>query len=146
MSARRTLVSRQQRDAPSSPVQRSGRQSEVAPRQPTALPPYQPPSCPLTETARRNLANISANHDYKKYDKHIKAAIQNITSCVAESNDRWYGSKERVDRMAEKRLEAGEDKEKSEAEVRAEQRAEDMEKKVDRVTADSEKALRDLID
>lgn len=145
-SSRRTLVSRQQRDEVSSPAHRSGRPSEASHRQAAALPPYQPPSCPLTTKARQSLANLSANAENRKYEQHIKTAIDNITSYVAESNDRLYDSKEAVEKLAKKRIEAGEDTEKTDQEIHAEERARTMERKVGRITTDSEKALREVID
>jgi hypothetical protein len=138
MSARRTLLSRQQRNNASPQVQR--------PRQAAALPPYEPPSCPLTENAKRSLANIGTDHNYRKYEKHLQTAIQNITSFAGESNDRVYASKEKVRRMVEKREAADDDAEKTEAEEIAEYRARELEQKVEKLTAESEKALRDLID
>lgn len=76
----------------------------------------------------------------------MKKAIENITTFVAESNDRWYDSKEDVERLAKRRIEAGDDAEKSDREVAAEKRARVMERKVERITAESEKALREVID
>ncbi len=138
MSNRRSLQSRQQRDNGASPVQHS--------RQTTALPPYEPPSCPLTESAKRKLAEISSSRDYRKYEKHLQAAIVNVQNSAAESNDRLYESKERLKKLVERREAADSQAEKSEAEEKMEDRVRELEEKVDRITAESEKALRDLID
>jgi len=138
MASRRSLVSRQNRDAPSPQVPRA--------RQPTALPPYEPPSCPLTVNAQRSLANISSSVDYRKYENHLKAAVANITNCTGDINERLYVKKERVRRMAEKREAADPDAEKSTAEEEAEDKVREMEIKVEKITAQSEQALRDLID
>jgi E3 SUMO-protein ligase NSE2 len=142
MFSRRSLISRQQRDAPS-PIQRP-HPSEAQPRQVPALPPYEPPTCPLTETAKRSL--IDLNNDYRKYEKHIQIAIQNITECAAESNDKLYESKESLRKLVERREAAEDDQEKTEEEEEAEQRVKELEAKVGELTAQSEKALRDLID
>jgi hypothetical protein len=152
MSSRRSLLSRQNRDSGSSAVQRprGNRDSGVGqvqrPHQPTALPPYEPPTCPLNESAKRSLANITMNLDLRKYEGHLNAAVKNITEFAGESNDRLYASKERVRRMAQRREAAQDDSEKTEAEEEAEQRAREMERKVEKLTKESEKALRDLID
>jgi hypothetical protein len=152
MSSRRSLLSRQSRDASSPQVQRhhgnrdAGSSQASRSRQPTALPPYEPPTCPLNEGAKRSLANITMNIDLKKYEKHLNAAVKNITNFAGESNDHLYVSQERVRRMAQRREAAQDDSEKTEAEEEAEHRAREMEKKVEKLTAESEKALRDLVD
>jgi E3 SUMO-protein ligase NSE2 len=140
MPSRRSLLSRQQRNA-GSQVQLS-RQNP----QPTALPPYEPPSCPLTESAKRSLASITSNHGYRTLKKHLDAAVKNITEFAADSNDCLYQSKEKVRKMAQNRGDAQDDSEKTESEEAAEQRAWEMEEKVESLTAESEKALRDLTD
>jgi len=152
MASRRSLISRQNRDAGSPAVQRprgnrdSGVGQTPRPHQATALPPYEPPACPLNEDAKRSIANITMNLDLRKYEKHLNAAVKNLTVFAGESNDHLYANKERVRRMAAKREAAQDDSEKTEAEEEAEQRAREMEKKVEKLTAQSEKALRDLID
>lgn len=151
MSSRRSLLSRQHRGTEPPQVQRPRQNNDAGSsagqsRQLTALPPYEPPSCPLTDRASRSLANIAMSRDYKNLEKHLNAAIQNITTFAGESNDRLYQSKERVRRMAQSRENAQDDSEKTEVEERAEQRAREMEEKVERLTRESEKALRDLID
>jgi septal ring factor EnvC (AmiA/AmiB activator) len=145
-------MSRQNRDSGSPAVQRprgnrdSGVGQTPRPRQPAALPPYEPPTCPLNESAKRSLANITTNLDLRKYEKHLNAAVKNLTDFAGESNDYLYASQERVRRMAAKREAAQDDSEKTEAEEEAEQRAREMERKVEKLTKQSEKALRDLID
>jgi E3 SUMO-protein ligase NSE2 len=153
MASRHSLLSRQNRDSGSPAVQRprgnrdSGLGQVQRSRQPpTALPPYEPPTCPLNEGAKRSLANITMNLDLKKYEKHLNAAVKNITDFAGESNDHLYASQERVRRMAQRREAAQDDSEKTEAEEEAEQRAREMEKRVSKLNAESEKALRDLID
>jgi len=152
MASRRSLLSHQNRDSGSPAAQRargnrdSGQGQVQRSRQPTALPPYEPPTCPLNEGSKRSLANITMNLDLRKYEKHLNAAVKNITNFAGESNDHLYASQERVRRMAQKREAAQDDSEKTEAEEEAEQRAREMQKRVEKLTTDSEKALRDLID
>lgn len=145
-------MSRQNRDTRSPAVQKprgnrdSGLGQAQRPRQPTALPPYEPPACPLNEGAKRSLANITMHLDLRKYEMHLNAAVKNLTTFAGESNDHLYASQERVRRLAQRREAAQDDSEKTEAEEEAEQRAREMERKVEKLTAQSEKALRDLID
>jgi E3 SUMO-protein ligase NSE2 len=152
MASRRSLLSHQNRDSGSPAVQRargnrdSGQGQIQRSRQPTALPPYEPPTCPLNEGAKRSLANITMNLDLRKYEKHLNAAVKNITNFAGESNDHLYASQERVRRTAQRREAAQDDSEKTEAEEEAEQRAREMQKRVEKLTTDSEKALRDLVD
>lgn len=152
MASRRSLLSRQNRDSGSATVQRprgnrdSGLGQVQRSSQPTALPPYEPPTCPLNEGAKRSLANITMSLDLRKYEKHLNAAVKNITEFAGESNDHLFASQERVRRMAQRREAGQDDSEKTEAEEEAEQRAREMEKRVEKLTAESEKALRDLID
>jgi E3 SUMO-protein ligase NSE2 len=89
------------------------------------LPPYEPPSYPLTESAKRSLASITDNHD-----EHLDAAVKNITEFAPDSNDRLYQSKEKVSMMAQNREDAQDDSEKTEVEEAAKQRAWEMEEKV----------------
>lgn len=151
MSSRRSLLSRQQRDARPPQIQRSrqnrdeGSRAEQS-RQPAALPPYEPPSFPLTESGKRSLAGITITHDYRKLEEHLNTAVSNITKLAGESIDRLYQNKDRVRKLAQTREDAQDDSEKTEAEEAAEQRAREMEVKVEKLTAESEKALRDLID
>lgn len=65
---------------------------------------------------------------------------------TAESNDRLYEAKERVRKLAERREAPDAEQEKNETERKAEARAEELENKIDRLTTEAEKALRDLID
>jgi E3 SUMO-protein ligase NSE2 len=148
MSNNRRLVSRQRRNEESSPASRPRqRESEAAPRQPTALPPYEPPTCPLTETAKRQLDDLRVNQDHTKYKKHLNNAITSITNCAMETNERLHARKDRVQKLAEKRLHQGtEDDQKMDEYVEAERYAEHLEKKVSDITTQAEKALRDLID
>jgi hypothetical protein len=150
MSSRRQLVSRGERAlVEASPAQRPRhRESEArATGQHTTLPPYEPPTCPLTTSGKRALDELRLNHDYSRYKKHLDTAILNVTNCTAESNDRLHTRKKQAKSYAEKRQQASsQSEEKKEAEEAALERARDLEKKVGNLTTKAEKALRDLID
>jgi E3 SUMO-protein ligase NSE2 len=145
MSSRaRHLVNRSRaNNQDSSPVPRGGARQ----REPVALPPYEPPSFPLTPTAQRDLENLRENHDYAKYKKHLGGAIETITGCAAEINDQLTNRQELVRRGEEKRRQAGKgDEDKTEEEKERESHTRFMAKKVGDLTTKAEKALRELID
>ncbi|TVY88091.1 E3 SUMO-protein ligase [Lachnellula willkommii] len=151
MSSRRHLVSRSRvNNQDSSPAPRgseSARQRDAPARQPVALPPYEPPSFPLTHAAQRDLDNLRTNHDYSKYKKHLGGAIKAITGCATQINDQLTDRKELVRRGEEKRRLAGQgDEDKTEEQNDRESQARFMERKVGDLTAKAEKALRELID
>ena len=149
MSSRRQLVSRARHNEASSPAQRSrNRNSDAGTvREPTALPPYEPPSCPLSASATRALGDIRLNHDYSKYKRHLDASVDAITNAAGDSNERLTIRRSRVKKNAEKRRNQGtEDEEKTPKEEEDELMASQLEKKVGDLTSQAEKALRDLMD
>lgn len=143
MSSRR-LVNRGRANQDSSPVQRSRHRDSEATQEPTPLPPYEPPTCALTPSAKRALENLCVNHDYSKYKKHLDGAIKTITNSIGDSNERLRLRKEQLAKIASRRREDDEDGKEAlktkEAVVRG------MENKVTSLTAKADKALRDLID
>lgn len=149
MSTARRLVSRGRQHEESSPVPRNHhrRQDAEAPNEPTPLPPYEPPSCPLSASSRREIDNIRASHDSTKYKKHIKTAIKSITDAAADNNERLARHKTAVQRFAEQRRSKGiPDDQKPEHHKEEEEYANGMERQVTDLTIKAEKALRDLID
>jgi E3 SUMO-protein ligase NSE2 len=152
MSTRR-LVQRSRQHDESSPAPRSHqresqagpRQRGAAPRQLTPLPPYEPPSCPLTTTARNELDQLRLNHDYTKYQMHLKTGKVNLTNATADAHDRLRLRRQLVEKEANKRRKDG-GVEKTEAELEAEQRADALEAKVVHLTEKAEKAMREMID
>lgn len=136
MSSRGRLVPRGRRDDP-----------VVGIPTVTALPPYEPPSYPLTAGAKRALDNLAVRQDTAKYKSHLKKAIHNVTYSAVEPADRVHARQKRIKQQAEKRRQPGrEHEEKTDAEMHEEEYAEDFEKKVDQLTTKAEKALRELID
>jgi hypothetical protein len=146
MSTRRQLVSRQRLNEESSPAPRSRQHdSEAAPRRTSALPPYEPPTCPLTPAAKRALDELRVNHDYSKYKKHLTTSLTTLTVSAGEINDRLHARKKTTRVRAEKRREQGR-KEKTAIEVEDEEYADKLGGKVEDLTAKAEKALREMID
>jgi len=140
MSSRRHLVSRSRvNNQDASPAPRSRQ------REPAVLPPYEPPSCPLSAEAQRQLDHLRVNHDYSKYKKHVQSAIGTIRESAVTVNDKLSGRKDQIRKADEKRAERGTE-EKSEADIENEAYTRHMDKKVGVLTAEAEKALRDLID
>lgn len=153
MSSRR-LVQRSRQNEESSPAPRARQQSsnagarQRAPAgrpQPTPLPPYEPPSCPLSAEARRELDSLRVNHDYSKYKTHIKTCRVNLTNTTAEVFDRAVLRNEKAEKETVKRRRTGE-KDKTQEEIEAIEAARTLENHAFEVRAKAEKATRELID
>ncbi|KAG0645992.1 Non-structural maintenance of chromosomes element 2 [Hyphodiscus hymeniophilus] len=146
MSSRR-LVNRGRENHESSPVQHSRHQEAEAVQQPPSLPPYEPPTCALTPSAKRAIEDLRANHDYTKYKKHIDESIKAITASIHESNDRVRIRKEDMARKANRQREGEDGEEDAGHEENAQEHVvRGMENKVASLTAKADKALRELID
>lgn len=147
-TSRRNLVSRgrlnENANSNSSPAQRRQRDEN---REPTPLPPYEPPTCPLTATGRRALDDLGINHNYNKYQKHITESKKLLPVVVGDCNERLHIRRVKLSKAADKRQRQGRgDDEKTEVEITDETFANGYEKKVADVTSNAEKAMRDLID
>ena len=145
MSSRR-LVNRERANQDYSPVQRSRHRESEAVQEPISLPPYEPPTCALTPSARRALENLRVNHDYSKYKKHTDSAIKAITNSIGDSNERLRIRKEQLAKIASRRRDEEDDEDGEEALKTKEAVVRGMENKVTSLTAKADKALRDLID
>ncbi|TDZ33880.1 E3 SUMO-protein ligase nse2 [Colletotrichum spinosum] len=110
-----------------------------------ALPDYEPLACPLTDEAKRAIAELSNARDTHRYQKHIKSSIQHLGKAVAEINDAARDRHEWIARMAAKRAETGIEA-KTQREEDVEAHTEMLEAEVPRLTAEAEAAMRDLID
>lgn len=84
---------------------RSGRRGQPAPsshpRQHAGtvsdeLPPYQPPTHPLNEAARRAIDQIANNRNTRKFDRHLEKSTGLIRDAVGATNDRAYEAQERI--------------------------------------------------
>lgn len=146
-SARGRLVSRSRLNADSTPARGRVRESEAPARQQHELPPYEPPSCPLSTAAKRKLDDLRTNRDAAKYNKHLKLAIATIPVAAAACNDRLSDRQEAVRKRANKRKHDGvEDADMPQDHIEAENYLKSFTKQVDSLTEKSEKALRELID
>lgn len=108
------------------------------------LPPYEPPSQPLNDAARRALAQISNNRGSRKFDDHLKKSTELIRDAVGATNDRAWESYALMQQRIQKLAQKGEDK--AEADIEAEQYVEKLGENVSGVTRELEAALRDIID
>lgn len=144
MASRHQLASRPRTSETSSPAPRRARDGEPAGAQPVPLPPYEPPSFPLTVSQQHALDNLRINYDYTKYKKHLTESKKNITNAIGESNDRFTAHRDKVRRIDERVRQK--ERERTEAELEEEKYTKMMEKKVGELTTKGEKAMRDLID
>ncbi|KAF7539861.1 hypothetical protein G7Z17_g12322 [Cylindrodendrum hubeiense] len=110
----------------------------------TTLPPYQPPSCPLNDAARRALGNLSNNRGTVEYQMHLKDSVRLIGSSVGDLHERLREQRDKLEAYRARREEKG--TEKSSDEERLEAHIVDLEAQVDSLTDKSEKAIRELID
>lgn len=123
------------------------------------LPPYQPPSCPLTMQHKLQLSNLAAEADYAKYKKHLGTCVSTLINATADSNEALKVAKEDLEDKRSKRrhreatqAEAEDDDGnaagvgKSQEEITLEEHVEKMTEKVERLSREAEKAMRQLID
>ncbi|KAL0941817.1 chromosomal organization and DNA repair protein [Colletotrichum truncatum] len=109
------------------------------------LPPYEPLACPLTNEAKRAIAELSNSRDVHRYQNHIKSSITNLSQSVADINDVTRERHEMIKRLAAKRAES-ESQEKSQREDEVEEHTAALDAEVPRLTKEAEAAVRDLID
>jgi hypothetical protein len=108
------------------------------------LPPYEAPSQPLNDAARRALAQISNNRSTRKYDDHLKKSTELIRDAVGATNDRAWENHSTLQQRAQKLAQAGQ--EKTEADLELEEHVANLGDDVSDVTGKLEAALRDIID
>ncbi|GJN71969.1 chromosomal organization and DNA repair protein Mms21 [Purpureocillium lilacinum] len=109
------------------------------------LPPYEPPSCPLNETARSALGQLSNNRGTVPYESQIKESIRGLGLGVGDVHERLFSQQQRLEGLRERRREKG-ITDKSPEEERLEEHLASFEDEVDAVTRESEETLRGLID
>ncbi|KAI5464730.1 zinc-finger of the MIZ type in Nse subunit-domain-containing protein [Mariannaea sp. PMI_226] len=110
----------------------------------TALPDYQPPSCPLNDAARRALGDLSNTRGTVVYQMHLKDSVRLIGSAVGDLHDRLRDQRERLDHQRARREEKG--VEQTPEEVRLERHLEQLESRINSLTDHSEEAIREMID
>ncbi|OIW25193.1 hypothetical protein CONLIGDRAFT_84590 [Coniochaeta ligniaria NRRL 30616] len=129
--------------------QRAGPSSSSAPRNhrvdsSNELPPYEPPSQPLNDAARRALAQISNNRSTRKFDDHLKKSTELIRDAVGATNDRAWENHATLQQRVEKLAQAGKDK--TEADLELENYVAKLGEDVSATTGQLEAGLRDVID
>lgn len=111
---------------------------------PTALPEYEPPACPLNETARRALGELSNSRGTRSYEGSLKELVHQLGLGVGNIHERLGAQLERLDGLRNRRQEKGTDK--TDDETRLEAHLLHFESQVDALTRESERAVRDVID
>ena len=155
MSSRR-LVNRGERHSllqQTASPRNAPRQSSAAP-EPTPLPTYELPQCPLTADAKRQLEQLFSGRETKKYEDHLKLAIATVTSAAVEGNDRVVTRREGLKRSEKKRQKLEEEGGKEGEDYKKALKKEEeermftnvLEKKVDKLNSQAERAVRELID
>lgn len=110
----------------------------------TSLPPYQPPSCGLNDSARRALGELSNNRGTSSYETQLKDSIRQLGLSVGDLHERLRAQQERLQWLQERRQEKGTSK--TPEEERLEAHIADFETEVDELTQESEQSIRDVID
>ncbi|KAB5543005.1 zinc-finger of the MIZ type in Nse subunit-domain-containing protein, partial [Coniochaeta sp. 2T2.1] len=108
------------------------------------LPPYEAPSQPLNDAARRALAQISNNRTTRKLDDHLKKSTELIRDAVGATNDRAFENHAALQQKAEKLAQLEQAKTAADAEL--ENYITAYSEDVSAATAKLEAALRDIID
>ncbi|KAI1050622.1 hypothetical protein LB506_001573 [Fusarium annulatum] len=110
----------------------------------TELPGYEPPACPLTDTARRKLHDLSNSRSTAAYQQQINESVRLLGFSVSDIHERLRMQREELSRLKLRREEKG--TEKSEDELRLEAHLPELEERINTLTAASEQAIRDMID
>ncbi|KAG5944373.1 hypothetical protein E4U60_006026 [Claviceps pazoutovae] len=110
----------------------------------TVLPEYQPPSCPLDESGRHALSELSSTRGTLVYEAQLKESTRNLGLCVGDLHERLSIQLDRLRILRERRLEKGFDK--TPDEERLEKHLEAFENQADELTIESEQSLRSVID
>lgn len=109
-----------------------------------ALPGYEPPSCPLNDSARRALGELSNNRGTLAYETQLKDSVRHLGLSVSDLHERLLAQQLRLDHLRERRQERGSDK--TQDEQRLENHLVELEKEVDELTHEAEQSVRDIID
>ncbi|KZZ97534.1 Zinc finger, RING/FYVE/PHD-type [Moelleriella libera RCEF 2490] len=134
--ARRRQQPSEQTDSASSPAPSST-------SDPT-LPVYQPPSCPLSNSARSALGALSNQRKTLVLETQLRDSIRYLGLSVGDLHERLRAQQERLRRLRQRREDKGTDK--SAEENRLEKHLETFEEQVEELTHESEQSLRDVID
>lgn len=119
--------------------------SPASPRASATLPAYEPPSCPLNDSARKALGELSNNRDAGAYGTHLKDSVNYLGHSVIDLQERLRGQRDRLANLRRRRAEKGID-DKTPDEVRLETHLASLSENVNSLSRESEAAVRDLID
>ncbi|KAJ4310614.1 hypothetical protein N0V84_010885 [Fusarium piperis] len=110
----------------------------------TALPEYQPPSCPLSSAARRELNDLSHARTTIVYQQQLGESVNLLGSSISDLHERLREQRGRLESLRTKRQEKG--NEKTSDEERLETHVADLETRVNSLTDSFEEAIRAVID
>ena len=112
------------------------------------LPPYEAPSCILSDKARTELNKLREQEDdLRKYQKQLDWSKHMIPVAVAQLNDKSKKRKEASERSKAKRIKDGRtDEDRTKEEIEEDTVGGAMAKQGKDLTEQCEKALRDIID
>ncbi|EGY14407.1 uncharacterized protein VDAG_05571 [Verticillium dahliae VdLs.17] len=111
---------------------------------PTDLPPYEPLELTLSDNVARSLNALAAGRDSRRYEEHIRKATTLLGRNVAAANDRLAERQGDLQTILAKRAARG--AEKTPADLRLEAWIAEFQAEVAALTAESEAAVRDLVD
>ncbi|KAI2636689.1 zinc-finger of the MIZ type in Nse subunit-domain-containing protein [Xylaria nigripes] len=119
-------------------------------RRAARLPEYEPPSCPLDDDSLKALAQLSKSADTRKYEEQIKHSITLLTNNVRDINDRRVKRKEELAKLQRQNRSQSEGN-GDDSEARKRQRTEEealtrLRETVPALTAQCERAVREIID
>lgn len=125
-------------------LNRSGVSSSSTATTTTALPEYQPPSCPLSDAARRDLNDLSHARTTVVYQQQLDDSVGLLGSSIGDLHEQLREQRDRLESLRAKRQEKG--NEKTPDEERLETHVADLETRVNALTDSFEEAIRVVID
>ncbi|KAI0898860.1 zinc-finger of the MIZ type in Nse subunit-domain-containing protein [Annulohypoxylon nitens] len=141
MSGRRRLQTGRPHPSPSPSTSTTSSRRHA----PTALPPYEPLSYPLSAPQIRELASLSSGREARAYNTHLSKSVELLSAAVRDINDRYTERSAALKRLQEKRGENGEG-EKSDRERAEEKAVLVLKGEVPTLTTACEEGVREVID
>jgi hypothetical protein len=138
---RKHLVQRSRNPEQSSPAQGTRQHGSEAPV--SMLPPYQPPSCPLTAHSQRQLNHLHVESGTQKYKKHISGALHALQNATADCHERVYVRKEQLEKLSKRK---DQDEGLARKYTEREKQSNTLKRQVETITLEAENAVRDLVD
>ncbi|RTE73179.1 hypothetical protein BHE90_012396 [Fusarium euwallaceae] len=125
-------------------LNRVGASSSSSTTTTVALPEYQPPSCPLSDAARRDLNDLSHARTTVVYQQQLGDSVGLLGSSISDLHEQLREQRDRLEALRTKRQEKG--NEKTADEERLETHVADLEARVNSLTDAFEEAIRTVID